>query len=33
MKVSEEVAELVVRGCMCAGMASALFALAVWGIK
>jgi hypothetical protein len=33
MKVSEEVAELVVRGCMCACMAFALFALAIWGVQ
>ena len=33
MQVSEEVAELVVRGCMCAGMSCALFALALWGVQ
>lgn len=33
MKVSEEVAELVVRGCMCAGMSCALFVLEIWGVQ
>lgn len=31
MKADEDVLELQYRGCMCAVMASALFALALWG--
>jgi hypothetical protein len=31
MKDDKDMMELVVRGCICAAMACALFALAMWG--
>jgi hypothetical protein len=33
VKVGKDVMELVVRGCICAGMSCALFAMAIWGYQ